>query len=83
MTKPTIPTYETDEEIAAARAMYGDHYDRMIERKEITAPTRTDLPQSELEERLEAKLARREAATKGATTAAKKYRSRKRSTNHE
>lgn len=38
-----VPTYETDEEIAAARGMYGHSYDRLIERGQIIAPTSAEL----------------------------------------
>lgn len=57
----TVPTYETDEEVHAAREMHGAAYDRLVERKAINAPTREELPDAELRERV-AKVADRKAA---------------------
>ncbi len=38
-----IPTYETEEEVAAALGMYGDSYDKLIADGKINAPTRAEL----------------------------------------
>lgn len=72
MTKSTIPHYETDEEIAAARAMHGAHYDRLVARKQIIGPSTTELPQSELDQRLAAKTERKAAKKKSTRSRAKK-----------
>lgn len=61
MTKQSVPTYETDEEIHAARQMHGAAYDRLVARKAIKAPTREDLPDTELADRI-AKVSERKAA---------------------
>lgn len=38
-----IPTYETEEEVAAALGLYGDSYDKLIAAGQINAPTRAEL----------------------------------------
>lgn len=61
MTKHSVPTYETDEEVHAAREMHGAAYDRLVERKAINGPTREEVPDAELRERI-AKVSERKAA---------------------
>ncbi len=79
MTKSKIPTYTTDEEIAAAREMYGASYDKMVADKAISAPTREKLPDTELRTRL-GKVAERKAGKGKKGAKAAKRSTAKRST---
>ncbi len=72
MSKSKIPTYSTDEEVAAAREMYGTSYDKMVAGKAISAPTRETLSDTELRTRLDKVAERKAGKGKKAAKAAKR-----------
>jgi hypothetical protein len=53
-TEKAIPTYTEDHEIRGARMGYGSSYETLIAAGAIVAPTREELPDDELAERLKA-----------------------------
>lgn len=55
------PTYKKDHEIKAARLAHGSSYDKLIAKGKIVAPTRKELSDRELDERLAKAEARRSA----------------------
>jgi hypothetical protein len=55
-----VPTYTKDHEVAAARAMYGPDYEKLIASGAIVAPTHDDLPAAELNARIAKKDAKAE-----------------------
>ena len=57
------PTYVEDHEVRAARAAYGSSYDKLIASGAIIAPTRADLSDDELADRLKADDEKRTAET--------------------
>lgn len=57
-----VPTYKHDNEVAAARAMYGAEYEKLIANGSIVAPTFEEVPQAELLAKLAKKDAKAEQA---------------------